>query len=93
MKMKSGTTIFIAAFTISVIFLGSVFVNLNIKKQKNELEQIYKEIELIKKDIKRQKIEITTLTNPDYILDYAEKKGYSSVPVKDIIQIDIKEEK
>lgn len=89
MKLKSGSIIFIAAITISMIFLGSVFVNLNIKKQKNELQLIYKEIETLKKEIKRKKIEITTLTNPNYILDYAEKKGYSSVPVKDIIQIDI----
>ena len=59
----------IATLLLASIFLAGVFLNLNIKSSKEELYELQQDIKKIKLEIRRQKIEITSLTNPIYVLD------------------------
>lgn len=87
----SNIIIIISTALIATIFLGSVFLNLNIKNSKEEIKTIKKEISVIKKDLKRQQIEITVLTNPHNILDFIKKNDYKPVPRENIDVIYLKE--
>jgi hypothetical protein len=44
-------------------------------------------------EIKRVKIESSSLTNPLEVLDYAEKNGMKSIKVKDLVNIEIDKDK
>ena len=60
----SNVIIIFSTILLAVIFLGSVFINLEIKNTREELYGIQEKIRDLELEIKRQKIEITTLTNP-----------------------------
>lgn len=90
---NSNIVTFIAALTISIIFFANVFVNLQIKAARLEVFEYYKEIDQLKNEIKRKKIEIAALTNPGNVLKHIEKEGMISVPLKNIEYIKINEKK
>lgn len=87
----SNLVTLIATLLIAAIFLGGVFLNLDIKNSKEELYNFQDDIKQLKLEIKRQKIEITTLTNPMYVLNYIEKKKYKPAPLKNVDFIYIEE--
>lgn len=80
----SNIVILVSTLIIAMIFFGSVLLNLHIKSSKEELYKIQQEIDQLKLDIKRQKIEITTLTNPLRVYEYIEKKGYKAISIKNM---------
>jgi cell division protein FtsL len=82
--MNNGFNYFIilASVTIVGLFLGAVFINLNVKTEKIAIEKIKSEIDDVKMDLKRQKVEIATLTNPQRVLTYIENNEMKSVPLK-----------
>lgn len=86
----SNAIIIISAILLAVIFLGSVFVNLEIKNSREELYGIQEKIKNLELEIKRQKIEITTLTNPYYVYEYIDRKNLKPVPLSNIETIYIK---
>jgi cell division protein FtsL len=79
----------LSTVVIAVIFFWSVFLNLNIKNSKNKLEALYEEIEEIQLDIKRQNIEITTLTNPQLIIKYIKDNGLQPVPLNQMHYLEV----
>ncbi|MCG8572890.1 MAG: hypothetical protein MJB14_22385 [Spirochaetes bacterium] len=87
---KSNTVIFVASFIISIIFFASVFVNLQIKTIKLEVNEIYEEIDELKQTIKRQRIEITTLTNPHKVLEYIEENQLTPLTLDQVNTMQIK---
>jgi hypothetical protein len=74
--------IIISSITIAGLFLGTVMVNIGVKNSKIELEKKNEDIVNLKQNIKRQKIEITALTNPYLVMDYIDKKGLRPVSLK-----------
>ena len=88
---NSNIVTIIATFLIAVIFFGSVFVNLDIRKSKEDITRLEDEIDKIKIDIMRQKIEITSLTNPVLVINYIEKNGLKPVPLKNVEIIKLNE--
>lgn len=82
--MRSGFFVFVASFTITLLFIAGVFVNMSIKESKNELEDINEQIVSVQNDLKGLKIEVTSLTNPKKVLEYVEKNEYKTVSVLDI---------
>lgn len=74
----------IATLVIAVIFLGGVFLNIDIKNSKEELVELREDIDKLKLDIRRQKIEITTLINPGKVFDYIEKKGLQPTSINNV---------
>ena len=79
----------VSALLLASIFLCGVFLNLNIKDSKEELYDLQKEIKQIKLDMKRQRIEITSLTNPLYVINYIEKRAYKPVKLRNIKVLNI----
>lgn len=88
----SNVIIIISAILLAVIFLGSVFVNLEIKNSREELYGIQEKIKDLELEIVRQKIEITTLTNPYYVYEYINKNQLKSIPLSNIETIYIKKD-
>lgn len=82
----------VASILIALIFLGGVFINLDIKTSKGELEDLYQTIDRLRLEIKRQKIEIATLTSPVLVLEYIEKNDLNSVKLGNIENVHIKKE-
>jgi cell division protein FtsL len=82
--MNSNIYILIASVILASIFLGGVFLNLGIKNSKEEVVKLESDIKDIKLDIKRKKIEITTLINPHNVFDYIDKKGLKPVPLRNV---------
>ena len=80
----SNVIIIISTILLAAIFLGSVFVNLGIKSSREELYSIQEKIRDLELEIERQKTEITTLTNPYYVLDYINKKNLKPVALSNI---------
>ena len=80
----------IASIVIAAIFLGGVFLNLDIKKSRDELDSLKKEIIELKIELKQQYIEISSLTSPVKIIDYIEKNNLKVVPVNKFKTIYIK---
>lgn len=76
--------IFIGALTISIIFFATVFINLGIKTEKEELLELKKEIDEIVLDIKKKEIEISYITGPVRVLNFAKKNNYVNLNLKDI---------
>jgi len=69
----------ISTLIISLIFFSGVFINMDVKKSKEELELIMEDIDKIKLEIKRQKIEIATLTSPHLVLDYIKENNLTTI--------------
>ncbi len=88
----SNVIIIISTILLAAIFLGSVFVNLGIKSSREELYGIQENIKDLEMEIERQKIEITTLTNPYYVYDYINKNNLNPVPLNNIETIYIKKD-
>jgi hypothetical protein len=88
----SNVIIIISAILLAVIFLGSVFVNLEIKNSREELYGIHEKIKDLELEIVRQKIEITTLTNPYYVYEYISKNKLKPIPLSNIETIYIKKD-
>jgi hypothetical protein len=80
----SNSMIIISTFMLAVVFFGAVFININIKNSKNDLDKLYEEINQLDIELKRQDLEIAFLTSPGKVLDFIEEHGYKSVPLKDI---------
>ncbi|HOJ63356.1 MAG TPA: hypothetical protein PLE45_02940 [Spirochaetota bacterium] len=76
--------VFIGALTISIIFFTTVFINLGIKTEKEELAKIKEEINEIILDIKKKEIEISSLTSPVKVLKFAKDNEYVNLNLKDI---------
>ncbi len=82
----------ISTILIALIFLGGVFINLDIKTSKEELGELYQTIDRLKLEIKRQKIEMATLTSPVNIVRYIEKYDLKPVKLRNIENIYIKKD-
>jgi cell division protein FtsL len=74
--------IIIASITIVGLFLGAVFINLNVKNDKIAIEKINDQIAELKLDLKRQKVQIATLTNPFKVLKYADDNNLKPISIK-----------
>lgn len=85
--------IILAACIIAALFIFTTFVSIQVKAQEREITQIYKEIDEMRIEIKRVKIEASTLTNPLEVLDYIQENGMKSVKVKDLVNIEIDKDK
>ena len=88
----SNVIIIISTILLAVIFLGSVFVNLEVKNSREELYGIQEKIKELELEIKRQKIEITALTNPYFVFDYINRKSLKPIPLSNIETIYIKKD-
>lgn len=86
----SNVMLLISSLFISLIFFMAVVVNLEVKREKEELNLIKKEIQTIRLEIKRAKIEIATLTSPYEIISYIENNNLKPVSSKNIKIIHIK---
>lgn len=93
MKKRYGFMIIFAACLIAVLFIFTTFVSIKVKAQEREVTEIYKKIDDMRIEIKRVKIEASTLTNPLEVLDYIEENEMKSVKVKDLINIEIDKDK
>lgn len=93
MKKRYGFMIILAACIIAALFIFTTFVSIQVKAQEREITQIYKEIDEMRIEIKRVKIEASTLTNPLEVLDYIQENGMKSVKVKDLVNIEIDKDK
>ena len=80
-------SIVLSSLIIAGLFIGSVMINLNVKSSKQELTVMMQETENIKRDLKRQQIEISALTNPYYVIDYINKHDLKSVTLTRKIKI------
>ena len=87
---NSNLSVVVSTFILGILFLASVFININIKEEKKELEKMKKKISSLELRIKRQKIEITTLTNPKFVINYIGRYNLKPVGLKDIDTIVIK---
>ena len=91
MNYPNMVTIF-STLIIAFVFFCGVFINLDVKRSKEELTQIEDDIEKLKLDIKREKIEIAELLNPHKVLDYIEKNDYKPVSLNNIKVIYLQKE-
>jgi hypothetical protein len=80
----SNLILILSTFMLAIIFLGAVFININIKNSKENLIKLQDEIEQLDLEIKRYRIEIAGLISPDNVLDFIELNNYQPVPLKDI---------
>ncbi|MBN2547015.1 MAG: hypothetical protein JXB50_14535 [Spirochaetes bacterium] len=85
MNMPNMVTL-ISTLIISLIFFSGVFINMDVKRSKEELELIMGDIDKIKLEIKRQKIEIATLTSPHLVLEFIKRNNLTCVS-KDNIEV------
>lgn len=76
--------LFIGALLISIIFFLSVFINLGIKTEKDELIKMKEEINEIVSDIKKKEIEIAIITSPVKVLKFAKNNNYKNLNLKNI---------
>jgi len=83
-------SVIISTFILAVLFFACVFININIREEKRDLDKMKDKISSLELKIKRQKIEITTLTNPKYIINYIDKYNLKPVGLKSIDTIVIK---
>jgi cell division protein FtsL len=88
----SNIILTVASFIIAAIFFSGVFLNLEIKKSRNEIVKITKEIEDLRLDIERKQIEIATLTSPLNVIKYIEKNDLKPVKLKNIEKVIIKKD-
>lgn len=88
----SNVVIIISTILLAVIFLGSVFLNLEIKNSREELIGLQDKIKDLELEIERQKIEITTLTNPYFVIRYIDKNNLKPIPLRNIETIYIKKD-
>ena len=65
-------------------------ISINIKSSRDELIQIQKDITSLRDDIKRQEIEITSLTNPLDVIEFANDNGLKTISIDKIKIINIK---
>jgi hypothetical protein len=88
--LKNFYSIAILSVFIAGLFLGSVLININVKNSKNEINRTNEEIKDIIKIIKRQEIEITSLTNPQNVIKYIKEHELKPVSLsrKVIIYVD-----
>ena len=86
----SNVIVIISTIMLAVIFLVAVFFNLEIKKSKDELDELKEELVELQIEIKRKEIEIATLTSPKNVLDYIEKNNLKPVLLKNIDMILLK---
>jgi hypothetical protein len=86
----SNVIIIISTFLLVCLFIGTVFINLDIKDKKTEIDKLNDSIKILDLKIKRQKIEITTLTNPKFVIDYIERNNLKPVSLKNIETVVIK---
>lgn len=93
MKKRYGFMIIFAACLIAGLFIFTTFVSIKVKAQEVEITEMYKKIDNMRIEIKRVKIESSTLTNPLEVLDYIEENEMKSVKVKDLINIEIDKNK
>ncbi len=88
----SNVVIIISTILLAIIFLGSVFLNLEIKNSREELFSLQEKIKDLELEIERQKIEITTLTNPYFVIQYIDKNKLKPIPLRNIETIYIKKD-
>ena len=65
-------------------------ISINIKSSRDELIQIQKDITALKDDLKRQEIEITSLTNPLDVIEFANNNDMKTISIDKIKIINIK---
>ena len=75
---------------MSVFSLEQYLLNLDIKDKKIEIDKLNESIKTLDLKIKRQKIEITTLTNPKFVIDYIERYNLKPVSLKNVNTVVIK---
>ena len=86
----SNFFVFFASLIIAALFFGSVMISTNIKSSRDELTQIHKDITALRDDIKRQEIEITALTNPLDVVEFANENEMKTISIDKIKIINIK---
>ena len=84
--MNSNLLVFVLSIVLVLIFSLALFTNMSVKSSKNEIVKIEKEIDNLKIVIKRQRIEISSLTNPQLILEYI-KNDLKSFRLRNILTI------
>lgn len=89
---RPNIMIIVSSMVISLVFFWAVMVNLDVRRSKEELEVIKQQIEDVKLEIRRANIEIASLTSPEDILSYIEKRGLKPVERENIEFIYIKKE-
>ena len=65
-------------------------ISINIKSSRDELIQIQKDITALRDDLKRQEIEITSLTNPLDVVEFANENEMKTISIDKIKIINIK---
>ena len=65
-------------------------ISTNIKSSRDELIQIQKDITALRDDLKRQEIEITSLTNPLDVVEFANDNEMKTISIDKIKIINIK---
>ena len=85
--MNSNLLVFFLSIGMVFIFCFAVFTNMEVKNNKNEILKIEKDIADLKVAIKRQKIEIASLTNPQSVLDYIKRNDLKALKLKNITTI------
>ena len=80
----SNVIMIVSTVLLALVFFGAVFINVNIKNSKIELDDLYMERDELEQEIKRYNIEIAALTRPENIIKFIEKNNYKPVPLKDI---------
>lgn len=85
--MNSNLLVFVLSIVLVLIFSLALFTNMSVKSSKNEILKIEKEIDNLKIVIKRQRIEISSLSNPQLILEYIKKNDLKSFRLRNILTI------
>lgn len=89
MKHIYGFAIFLSSIFIATLFVMTTFVSVRVKDLERNVISTYKEIDELRIEIKRVKIEISALTNPVDVLEYIEQEGLKNIKVKDVINVKV----
>lgn len=85
--MNNNLLIIVLSISMAFVFCFAIFTNLNVKNSKTEVSRIEQEIDDLKTAIKRQKIEVASLTNPQIVLEYIKRNDLEPVKLKNITTI------
>lgn len=90
MTRQSGWFFFISSLILAFLFFFTVYFSLNIKEMSKDVASRYREIEQLRMENTRVKIEAAAVTNPLDTLDYIERRGMKSIPVNKVKVIEVK---
>ncbi len=87
-KVNVGLVVLISFF-VPLLFVGLMTLNNHVKKLESVISAQYKEINDLRTEIKRMRIEISALTNPLETHEFIEENKYKPVKVENVINVEI----